>query len=105
MIRNQLPVLTRQVVDAGVNRAQRSRSALLVEVAAEALVAAQRSRPNELRQLFLFAVEARRHGDSPRAPCASWHPTAQKTRGGNPAGRTMRRSGSRDSVLKLDAEH
>src|SRR6266550_4081361 len=37
MIRNQLPVLPRQVVHGVVDRAQGARSALLVEVTAEAL--------------------------------------------------------------------
>src|SRR5438067_2306373 len=57
MIRNQLPVLPRQMINGVVDRAERARSALLIEVAAEALRTACRTRANVSRQLALFALE------------------------------------------------
>src|SRR6476619_5694854 len=61
MIRNQLPVLPRQMIDGVVNRAQRARSALLIEVTAEALGTACRTRANIIGQFALLALEFRYH--------------------------------------------
>ena len=61
VIRNQLPVLFRQVIDGVVHRAERARSALLVEIAAEALWSTRRAGANEIRQLALFALERGYH--------------------------------------------
>src|SRR5438094_6171294 len=57
MIRNQLPVLPRQVIEGVVDRAERARSPLLVEVTAETLWTACGTRANVVRQFALFALE------------------------------------------------
>ncbi len=62
----ELSVLARQVIHTLVHRTERARTALLVEIAAEALRSAPRSRADELRQLFLFVLEFCRHRESPR---------------------------------------
>src|SRR3982751_3976933 len=56
-IRNQLPVLSRQMVEGVVDRAERARSPLLVEVTAETLRTTCRTRANVIRQFALFALE------------------------------------------------
>src|SRR6188768_551955 len=61
MIRNQLPVLPRQMVERVVDRAERARPALLIEVTAEALRTACRTRANVIRQFALFALELGYH--------------------------------------------
>src|SRR5690349_4516305 len=61
MIRNQLPVLPRQMVDRVVDRAERARPALLIEVTAEALRTARRTGANVFRQFALLALEFRYH--------------------------------------------
>jgi hypothetical protein len=66
MIWYEFPVLARQVIHTFVDRTERARSALLVEVAAKALMAALRSGADEIRQLFLLVLESCRHRESPR---------------------------------------
>ena len=61
MIRNQFPVLPRQVIDGVVDRAERARTALVIEVAAEALRTACRAGANVLREFALLALEFRYH--------------------------------------------
>src|SRR5258705_10141875 len=61
MIRNQLPVLPRQMVKGVVDRAERARPALLIEVTAEALRTACGTRANVIRQFALFALELGYH--------------------------------------------
>ena len=58
MIRDQLPV-TRQVVHRVVYRAKRTRSAMIVEVAAEALRTALGTGADVLGQFLLVALEFR----------------------------------------------
>src|SRR5216683_2747883 len=57
MIRNQLPVLPRQMIEGVVDRAERARSPFLIEVTAEALRSACRACANVIRQFTLFALE------------------------------------------------
>src|ERR671910_1580192 len=61
MIRNQLPVLPRQMVKRVVDRAERARPALLIVVTAEALRTACGTRANVFRQFALFALELGYH--------------------------------------------
>src|SRR4051812_48742760 len=79
MIGNQLPVLPRQMIDGVVDRAERARPALLIEVTAEALRTACGTRANVFRQFALFALELGDHHCPPakRLNCnaprvASW---------------------------------
>src|SRR5260221_7962645 len=69
MIRNQLPVLPRQMIEGVVDRAERARSPLLIEITAETLRTACRTRANVLRQFALLALECRYH----RFPPAKRH--------------------------------
>src|SRR5688500_10509200 len=77
MFRNQLPVLPRQMIEGVVHRAERARSTLLVEVAAETLWTACGTRANVFRQLALFALELSSHHCPPAkrlnciAPCVT----------------------------------
>ena len=82
MIRNQLPVLPRQMIDGVVDRAERARSALLIEVTAEALRTACGTRANVVRQFALFGLEFRYHRCPPakRLNCSA-PPVASLTRG------------------------
>src|SRR5215203_204750 len=61
MIGHQFSVLSRQVVHTLVDSPQRARPALLIEVAAEALVAVCRTGANEFRELPLFRLKPSRH--------------------------------------------
>src|SRR4029453_17586533 len=61
MIRNQLPVLPRQMVNGVVDRPERARPALLIEITAEALRTACGTRANVIRQFALFGLELRYH--------------------------------------------
>jgi hypothetical protein len=61
MVGNEFPVLTRQVIDPFVNGAQCTGAPFIVKVAAEALVPAGRSRPNEIREFLLLVFESCRH--------------------------------------------
>src|SRR3954471_11381065 len=61
MVRNQLPVIAGQVVEGVVDRPQRARPALLIEIATEALRTACRTGTDEIRQLALLALEFRYH--------------------------------------------
>src|SRR5262245_15131706 len=61
VIRHQLAVPARQVIDALVNGAERARPPFLVEVTAEALVPTARARPDELGEFFLLVFESCRH--------------------------------------------
>src|SRR5712671_6146340 len=61
MIRNQFPVLPRQMIEGVVDRAERARSAFLIEVAAETLRSACGTRANVIRQFALLALECRYH--------------------------------------------
>src|SRR5215471_20045732 len=66
MIRNQLAV-TRQVVHRIVNRAERARPAVIVEIAAETLRTALRTGADVIRQFLLFALEFSYHLYPPAA--------------------------------------
>src|SRR5262245_32467960 len=65
MVRDQLPVRSRQVIDGVVDRAERARPALLVEIAAETLWSARRAGSNVLGQLALFSLELGYHACPP----------------------------------------
>src|SRR5262245_6679703 len=66
MIRNQLAV-TRQVIHRIVHRAERARSAFVVEIAAETLRTALGTGADVLREFLLFALEFRYHLYPPAA--------------------------------------
>ena len=57
VIRNQLPVFTRQMVKGVVDRAERARTAFLVEITAETLRSACGAGANVLREFALLALE------------------------------------------------
>jgi hypothetical protein len=61
MIRNQLPVSARQVVNSVIDGAERARSTLLIEVTTETLRAAARTGADVGGQLALLALEFRYH--------------------------------------------
>jgi hypothetical protein len=61
MIGHELSVLAWEMVNALVYGTERAGTTLLVEVAAEALGPARRTRADEIRKLFLFALEFRYH--------------------------------------------
>src|SRR5450759_5257845 len=61
MIRNQLPVVPRQMIEGVVDRAERARSPLVIKVTAEALRTACGTGANVVRQFALFALESRSH--------------------------------------------
>src|SRR5450759_1855842 len=61
MIRNQLPVLPRQMIEGVVDRAERARSPLLIKVTADALRNAGGTGANVVREFALFALESRYH--------------------------------------------
>src|SRR5262245_17539796 len=63
----QLAVRAGQVVHAFVYRAERARSAPVVEVTAEALMSARRTGADEFGQFLLFVLESCRHRGSPGA--------------------------------------
>src|SRR3954463_3670250 len=65
MIRNQFPVLARQVIHGVVDRAERARPAFFVEVTAEALGSTRGAGANVIRQLALFSLELGYHGCPP----------------------------------------
>src|SRR5262249_35844752 len=64
-VRNQLPVVFRQVIDGVVDRAERARPAFLVEIAAETLSSAHRAGANVVGQLALFTLEFGYHAWPP----------------------------------------
>src|SRR5258705_7709008 len=89
------------MVDAVVDRAQRAGTTPLVEVAAEALVTVQRARANELRQLSLLPIEARRHRYSPRARARVLEPMRRSVKrlSAHARGGSSERFGGRSGLL------
>src|SRR6185437_4818101 len=61
VVRDQLAMRPRQVIHTFVDRAERARATLFVEIAAEALGSAPRACANELRELFLFGLAFSHH--------------------------------------------
>jgi len=61
MVRNQLPVLAREVVDGVVHRPERARSPFFVEITAETLWSPCRTGANVFGQFALFALELGYH--------------------------------------------
>src|SRR5260370_8149015 len=65
MIRNQLPVLPRQMIEGVVDRAERARSPPLIEVTAEAPRSACRACANVSPQFTFLSLDFRYHGLPP----------------------------------------